>query len=96
MLRRLDVFETRCGSTEPRHPLTHLSIYGYFPVQTAWHGPNRYPGHAMSAPCLPQAEISIRRGLAFACFGIATFNTPFLPVALTLSLSTVSGNMKRR
>jgi hypothetical protein len=42
------------------------------------------------------APIWMRRGIAFGCFGIVTVNTPSFPVALTLSLSTVSGSTKRR
>ena len=45
---------------------------------------------------LNQAPIWMRRGIAFACFGIVTVSTPFFPLALTFSPSTVSGNTKRR
>ena len=45
---------------------------------------------------LDQPPIWIRRGIAFACFGIVTVRTPFFPVALTFSPSTVSGKTKRR
>jgi hypothetical protein len=38
----------------------------------------------------------IRRGTAFGFLGIVTVSTPSFPVASTLSLSTVSGNTKRR
>ena len=38
----------------------------------------------------------MRRGIAFAFLGIVTVNTPSLPAALTLSLSTVCGRFEGR
>lgn len=69
----------------------------YFRVRLNATYANRHDAeHGRAMPVLCHAPISMRRGIALVCFGMVIVRTPFLPAALTFSLSTVSGNRKRR
>jgi hypothetical protein len=92
-----DEAEKQVKDWETRNPMQSVSCRKSAVTRPSWSASRQALSLRICDLLLvPYAPIWMRRGIAFACFGIVTVSTPSFPVALTLSLSTVSGNTKRR